>query len=80
MFNWFSGYLHNRQQFVKINNSISNYKRITCGVPQGSIIEPLLFIPYINDLYKALNETHCILFDDDTNVFLKHKDAIHQTS
>ena len=67
-------YLTNRTQHVIIENSISNSLHITCGVPQGSILGPVLFLLYINDL-----ATHCPLFDtilfaDDTNLFWKSKD------
>ena len=48
--NWFETYLHNRTQFVKIGSSQSNAETITCGIPQGSTLGPLLFLLYINDL------------------------------
>ena len=67
MHEWFGSYLENHKQFVAINDS--KLRNITCGVPQGSILGPLLFILYVNDLHKALNEVQCILFADDTNIF-----------
>ena len=61
----------NREQFVCINGHNSDYLSITCGVPQGSILGPLLFLLYINDLpntSKLLTSFH--LFADDTNIIL----------
>ena len=61
-------YLSNRKQFVKINNSLSDPLDITCGVPQGSILGPLLFILYINDLSNISEFVKAILFADDSTI------------
>ena len=65
---WISSYLSNRTQHVKLNNKTSNDKNITCGVPQGSILGPLLFIIYINDMHNAVNKSKIYHFADDTNL------------
>jgi len=68
----FESYLSNRKQYVVYNDVTSNLTKITCGVPQGSILGPLLFILYINDISNASNILHFILFADDTNLFLSN--------
>ena len=65
---WFISYLSGRKQVCKINNEISNTANITCGVPQGSNLGPLLFLVYINDLPNCLTSTKASMFADDTNI------------
>ena len=70
---WFRSYLQNRKQYVYLNDHISSLKEINCGVPQGSILGPLLFIVYINDFHRSSDILSFILFADDSNVFFAHK-------
>ena len=67
---WFKSYLSNRMQSVEISGQVSSLKAITCGVPQGSILGPLLFILYINDIVRISELMKFILFADDTNLLL----------
>ena len=66
--NWIKSFLDNRKQFVKINNSSSSQLSITSGVPQGSVLEPTLFIYFINDLPNVTN-LNTKIFADDTKVY-----------
>ena len=70
---WFESYLHNSQQFVKLNQDISDQKTISCGVPQGRVLGPLLFLITINDIYLSAPEISFHLFADDTCLFYANK-------
>ena len=65
---WIKSYLANRSQYVCYNNSNSELKNIKCGVPQGSILGPVLFILYINDMCEVSKLLNIILFADDTSI------------
>ena len=66
---WFKSYLSDRKQFVSINGYNSDLMPVDCGVPQGSVLGPLLFLIYINDLHKAIQYCKVHHFADDTNLF-----------
>ena len=66
---WFQSYLTNREQVCHINGKCSSSKKIITGVPQGSILGPLLFLLYINDLPDCLCKTTPCLYADDTQIF-----------
>ena len=66
--NWFKSYLSNRKQYVEYNNSHSSYANVSTGVPQGSILGPLLFIIYMNDIAKVTDKFHFVLYADDTSL------------
>ena len=74
-FQWIQNYLTNRQQSTIVNGIASDKMDITCGVPQGSILGPLLFLIYINDLSCIATNTSMYLYADDT-VLLTNDDNI----
>ena len=68
-------YLSNRYQFVSINNTSSSFLRIECGVPQGSILGPILFILYINDLPRESTKPKFLLHADKTSILYENTDT-----
>ena len=72
---WFSSYINNRTQYVKVGNAESSLKTIACGVPQGSTLGPLLFLLYINDLPTTSSKLVFRIFADDTNIFYSSNDS-----
>ena len=74
---WFRSYLTNRKQYVSILGSESQPSIIEFGVPQGSVLGPLLFLLYINDLHKAIKYSKTRHFADDTNILI-HNNSLKQ--
>ena len=73
VYDWFKSYLSNRKQYVNINKVNSPKLNITCGIPQGSILGPLMFLLYINDIANVSSVLFFLLFADDTTVFCSGK-------
>ena len=77
---WFSSYLNNRRQYVSIGSTKSDDTLITHGVPQGSVLGPLLFLLYINDFSKCSNVFDFHIFADDTNLFYSSSNLVELES
>ena len=71
---WFESYLKDRYQKVKIGSTFSEEKLLTCGVPQGSVLGPILFLIYMNDIEKLSEILQFYLFADDTRALFSHED------
>ena len=70
---WIKSYLSKRLRYIQIDeNSRTELCVVKCGVPQGSILGPLLFLLYVNDLKNASSVLDPIMFADDTNLFYTH--------
>ena len=74
---WFCSYSTNRKQCCKVNGKISIIESITCGVPQGSCLGPLLFIIYINDLHLHMKHCDVNMYADDTSLMFASDSAAH---
>ena len=74
--NLFKSYLKNRRQVVKIGSFISSARVINIGIPQGTILGPLLFLLYINDLPKITQLCKFIIFADDTALYFRNNDPV----
>ena len=68
-YDWICSYLSCRKQYVQTASSKSDLTTIACGVPQGSVLGPLLFLSYIHDLVNVSGLTNVIMFADSTNLF-----------
>ena len=72
--NWVSSYLTNRKQCIVQNNSMSSMQPIKAGVPQGSVLGPVIFLLFINDLPLFINEAYLEMYADDTTAYFADKD------
>ena len=72
---WLENYLNERYQCTIANNIVSDIKLITCGVPQGSVCGPLLFLLYINDISDVLENCKVSLYADDTVIYILHENV-----
>ena len=77
---WFKSYLSNRSQLVRVDTTLSSSKPIECGVPQGSVLGPILFLLFINDIANINISGKICLFADDTSFTWSNKDitALHR--
>ena len=73
---WFESYLLNRKQYVSINGYSSEELILRHGVPQGSVLGPLLFLIFINDLPNVSKHLIFYLFADDTNIYFESTDLL----
>ena len=71
---WFSSYLENRSQCVKVGYRVSEMRRVYVGVPQGSIIGPLLYLCYVNDLPNVYGQFSTVLYAYDTTFTVSDPD------
>ena len=71
---WFQSYFSERIFVISKENQLSEYGRISCNLPQGSILRPFLFLIYVNDMPQAVKLNLC-LYDGDSYLMFQHKDV-----
>ena len=78
---WFSSYLFKRTQTTEINSFISDKEIVPCSVPQGSVLGPLLFLIFINDIPNSSQKLNFVLFADDANMLYadRHPKSLEET-
>ena len=70
---WFASYLTDHCQYVQFETNSSSRQVISCGVPQGSILGPLLYVIFVNDIHRSC-DSNIVSFADDTTFYLSHND------
>ena len=78
LFKWFVAYFSNPFQYIQVNNSFSEFLQVLSGVPQGSILGPLFFVLFVNDLPNCLQFSSAFIYANDTKC-LKHRSSINTT-
>ena len=71
---WFENYLVDRSQYINIDGNVFLSRKLDCGVRQGSILGPLLYLLYVNDISKSCNG-HMLSFADDTTMYVSDHDV-----
>lgn len=79
LYNWIEDFLTNREQTVVVNGKHSGWRRVTSGIPQGSVLGPILFIIYINDLPDVVKSI-MLLFADDAKLYREIRSAADHTA
>ena len=76
LFDWCIDYLSNREQKTLVNGKKSNYQKVKCRVPQGSVLGPLFFIIYVNDMISRVGKDNVKLYADDTVIFAESNNQL----
>ena len=74
---WIESYIKDRSQFTKVDSTISDVAHVSIGIPQGSVLGPVLFLLFINDLPKVINNCSISMFADDVTLYATGNDVRH---